>query len=863
MRTKYFILIIILLISHSLSGQNYKIDFRYSPHHYYTPICFPDDWQKTLVKEDGAMLYDFGPGPYASPYTTISTEIRVGIKGSNLNVKKQHLFQPKIPIVLTELVGENIKIHQEAFSLVPKKEIDSENKFKIRRKIGLNSAIAWSKPRIKADPAFRNVTWGTGRVIRYEYEVNRGDKKLVGLGFCEGRYDKPGIRIFELNIEGTPQKTIDLAETGQNNIPQIHQFEAEDLNQNGQIEIEIAASVKTKDPNTYVNALWIFPKNTNISAQNLITGASNSNAELFVDCGQEPEIQTRGPRLDAMTAKIDGNNFTPIIEIFSRRDFKFDKKSGVLFSLDRPFLTTNPKPISFQKIEDGFILELPQNSKTVEMIVINGYQLPENITQIPNLENAKKRAIRYWQDETDLPYDHIQVSDKKYQELIDSSIRNLYQIRDVVDGLPQFQPGPTVYRGLWLSDGYKQMEAALLAGDIEAAQLMIEAEARYQQEDGKIKVMSPSLLHRETSHFIVTMHRFARLSNDKKWLEENWLWLEKAMNWVVDLRKKSFTDPKALYYGLLPPGLTDGGIGGINPEYGNIYWSLIGMNHAVEAAKWLGKNSIALKWKAEYDDFMAAFRKAVSRDIKKDKNGNLFLPVRMIFDPEKHTPQRGQWGPFHSVFPGKTFTPDDPLVEGTMALLKSNEVQGLVLDSGWLKGGVWPGFATLRGLAHLWKGDIQEAHRLLYTFVNHASPTYVWIEEQLPKDKGIKTAGDCPHTNTNSQVIRFVRYLLALERGHKIELLRGLPEHWIYPGAQIKLNNLPTEFGQLTLNLEIDQSGNSGSISVITQKTQEKREIQLYLGHLRNLGFKQKNGSELPIVWGENWGKKINLEFIK
>ena len=666
-----------------------------------------------------------------------------------------------------------------------------------------------------------------------------------------------------MDIEGAVTKTIDLAESGQNNIPQIFQFDAQDLNNDGQIYMEIAASPKTKDPNTYVNALWIFPAKSKIPENDIITGKANSKAELFVDCGQEPEVQTRGPRVDAMIARIDGNNFTPTIKIISKRDFKFEKKSGVLFSLGRPFLTSNPKPISTKKTENGLILELPRNTNKIEMIIINGYQLPKNITQIPDMVQAKKQAVDYWQKKTGLHYDRFQLPDKKIQELLDAGIRNLYQIRDVVDGIPQFQPGPTVYRGLWLGDGLKQMEAALMIGDINSARLMIEAEARYQQESGKIKVMSPSLLHRETSHFIFTVIRFARLTNNKKWLKENWSLLENAMNWVIDLRRQSFADPNELYYGLLPPGLTDGGIGGINPEYGNIYWSLIGMNHAAEAAKWLGKNKIALIWKAEYDDFMAAFRKAVVRDIKQDKRGNLFLPVLMKYDPEKHTPQRGQWGLCHSVFPGKTLAPDDPLVEGTLSLLKTVEVQELVLDSGWLKGGVWPGFAVLRGLAYLWKGEIKESQRLLYAYANHASPTYVWVEEQMPKDQGVKTAGDCPHTNANSQIIRYVRYLLVLERGNKMELLRGLPEQWLYPGAVLNLNNIPTEFGRLTLNLEIDKTGNSGSVSVITEKSEAKTEIQLYLGQLRNLGFKQKNGEDLPLIRGENWGNIINLEFIK
>ena len=35
-----------------------------SPPYWQTAICLPDDWQKTLVGKDGAMLYDY-PGDFA------------------------------------------------------------------------------------------------------------------------------------------------------------------------------------------------------------------------------------------------------------------------------------------------------------------------------------------------------------------------------------------------------------------------------------------------------------------------------------------------------------------------------------------------------------------------------------------------------------------------------------------------------------------------------------------------------------------------------------------------------------------------------------------------------------------------------
>ncbi|MFV1979959.1 MAG: hypothetical protein ACC655_02305, partial [Rhodothermia bacterium] len=72
-----------LLLSFSLSlctvqragGQSLQVDFEFAPAWWMTPIGFVDDWQKTVVVNDGALAYDFGPGPYTKPTTTI----RVGV----------------------------------------------------------------------------------------------------------------------------------------------------------------------------------------------------------------------------------------------------------------------------------------------------------------------------------------------------------------------------------------------------------------------------------------------------------------------------------------------------------------------------------------------------------------------------------------------------------------------------------------------------------------------------------------------------------------------------------------------------------------------------------------------------------------
>jgi hypothetical protein len=60
-----------------------------------------------------------------------------------------------------------------------------------------------------------------------------------------------------------------------------------------------------------------------------------------------------------------------------------------------------------------------------------------------------------------------------------------------------------------------------------------------------------------------------------------------------------------------------------------------------------------------------------------------------------------------------------------------------------------------------------------------------------------------PHNWASAEFIRLVRHLLVFERGETLELLSGLPENWIYPGAVAELEKTPTRFGPVSLKLEI------------------------------------------------------------
>ena len=63
-----------------------------------------------------------------------------------------------------------------------------------------------------------------------------------------------------------------------------------------------------------------------------------------------------------------------------------------------------------------------------------------------------------------IPYDVIQVPDPGIQAILDTAIREMYQMRYVIKDLPVFLLGPAGYNDYWVFDGSLVTEAADMLG---------------------------------------------------------------------------------------------------------------------------------------------------------------------------------------------------------------------------------------------------------------------------------------------------------------------------------------------------------------------------------------------------------------
>jgi hypothetical protein len=450
-------------------------------------------------------------------------------------------------------------------------------------------------------------------------------------------------------------------------------------------------------------------------------------------------------------------------------------------------------------------------------------------------DKLRNEAVRYWEKSAGLPYDVIQVPDPEFQAILDTSIRELYQMRYVINDLPAFLLGPAGYNEYWIFDGGVVTEAVDMLGRLEDASGYVDYMLLHQHEDGRIQALT---MHwKETGIALVTLYRHARMLQDKRWLRERWPQLRRAVAAIGKFRRAgSSADPQALNYRLSPEGFGDAGIL-ITAEYTNNHWLLAGMKAAVEAAQWLGETKDFEAWETEYAEFDETFQKAIARDAKTDGQGNRYIPAVMGPATEKD-PTRGQWGFLSGVYPGRIFTRNDPLMLGTLKMIEAHEVKsqgGLVEDFGWSS--FWTVGSSMYARDLLWLGDGRKAARLQYAIVNHASPTWNFCEETprapkpgelIPFEKGC--GGDMPDILAAVEFIRMTGQLLSFDREQELHLFEGLPPEWLKPGMATRLNGLVTPFGPLTLELKVAADGRTAGLKIAPLSDPACRRIVVHLG---------------------------------
>lgn len=811
-----------------------QVDHRYSPLWWQTSICLPDDPVKDIVGKEGQFFLDYGSGGPRNFLTNLGLDLEEGTEWLG-----QSLPEAGVPILFTGKRGGGVTMDEVAFLAIPN---PNEPAPKAVRYDGFETLTGWANPTVPCHPAFRDaaVRYPSGSheaSLEIHLRVEPNGSRTVALGFCEGRQTEAGKRRAIARVEGCESREIDPVRDFGANVPGVHLFEARDTDGDGRILISLKFHPDThyvdgadriSDLRTIMlSALWSFsgevppvdaivqgeaqadlfvpgtdlllPHRRNYLFARLTNDAAEAQTVrpvLRVNGVQEPVIDGERLRIGPHNVLSRSGGFGTVKEVGSDLKTVAVERAGIQGTGGREWIVTLGEVALAPGEKGRLTLSLDRFARS---------ETPD--ASYEGYVQAREEAIAWWRANGP-SRDVIQVPDQGMQRMVDSCVRNIFQARDVRNGLPSFHVGPTIYRGLFLADGAFMLELATILDRVKEARAGIDYLQGFELPEGGFNVIDT--YYKENGIAIFAIVRHAQLTDDREWLRSKWTTIQGCVRRIQTLRRSTMSDPSAPNYGLLPAGaFCDGGVfnnGRPFADYSNSAWCLSGLRWATEAAKWLGEEGDAEAWQAEYTDFRETFRRAAERDLRDDGKGNRYLPV-VQGNGDDHAPPRGQWAFCHSVYPGGIYETGDPIAQGNLAMLRDAMVEGVVLDTGWMHGGLWPYFSSFYAHALMWQGHGEQAPQILYDFANHSSPTLVWREEQKPQGQGYEEVGDMPHNWASTEFLRMIVHMLQLDRGDELHLLEGLPQAWAASGATSRLCGVRTPFGPIDLEVTGTEGG--------------------------------------------------------
>jgi len=801
---RYLLLAVVLIAGCSKpeNSTEHVIDFRYQPFHWETAIGLPFDWLKTTVNQEAALTYDYAPGPYATPLTSV----HLGVANDSLKVGSIAWSRSHHGVVeATKVDASGIKqIDITLLRLTDPDAVGVEPDGFRRREVIYNHALGWVNLPDSIDEAFSSVSWSSNNKIVYEVKVDVGASKSIVLGWADSRYFQEKVRVIRAIVEGSEYLDVDpFAEAG-NSGAIVRTVKGTDLDRDGWIRIVIQPSPHGIDPNSFISGIWVFADGTVVDDKDIINGNARSIAERVIDCGNDLH-----PLLPGVTDLMVGryqDGLTPEVTIKTGRNLMWDSTLGGLLLGDKPHITSIPKAIGYQKVEGGYVLEYDTVSEVA--ITVHHGNNPATLSSIDAVKEALTSLDAAWEAHHAKHPLIYTVPDSTIQMVLQANWDNFYRIADRVEGRTYFQTGPSVYRHLWSGDATIFLQSGLFSGDTAGVRDYMDAVARYLEPTGQLKIMMPHILYRETPQYIMQLLYYAELSGDDAWLLNRWDQVQEGMEFIMDLSNQTLQYPDSSYYGQFPPGFADGGIAGVNAEYSTVYYTYVAMRHIERAVERLGLEEPKLtEWQSFEAGLLGHFRTAAKRDMRTDAYGNIFLPMKVGQNESNPSSTLAQWAGLEATNYGEWFKPSDSLGIGTLRTLVTHSEQGLAVGTGWIPKGVWPWFSSIQAVSHIQMDQPDESIELLFAITNHFSPLGTQVEEQLPRHVGERTGGDQSNASGSSYYLVHVRRMLVNERSDGLHLFPALPTEWLDEGETVRVNNTLTGFGPLTVQTQVSPDG--------------------------------------------------------
>lgn len=378
---------------------------------------------------------------------------------------------------------------------------------------------------------------------------------------------------------------------------------------------------------------------------------------------------------------------------------------------------------------------------------------------------------------------------------------------------PALHPGPRRYSRAWIRDGALMGAALARLGQAAAGGDFIRWYAGFQSADGNL----PDCADRDGQEwlpefdswgeFIFAVMDHYRFSGDAAFLAELWPAVLRCVDYLEALRNQRLTPdyaaPERLACrGLLPESMShEGYMAHPVHAYWDDFWALRGLKDATAMAERLGEPVQSARLAALRDDFRHTLQASLARVI--GERGLDFVPgsVELAdFDPAATA--------IAVTIADELQTLPRPAIEQTFAKYLSVLRARIAGTTDWSNYTAYE-IRILGALVRL--GWRREAHELLDFILadRRIRPWNQWPEISWRDPRGPSFIGDMPHTWIGAEYILAVHSLFAYSRESDLSLViaAGVAETWLADGAEVAVQDLPTEYGRIGYRLRRETPG--------------------------------------------------------
>ena len=426
-----------------------------------------------------------------------------------------------------------------------------------------------------------------------------------------------------------------------------------------------------------------------------------------------------------------------------------------------------------------------------------------------------RRTVAYWQG-LERSFAAITVPCRKATE----ALKAAHVCQMIANDRGEVRGGEGFYDEFYIRDGAYQVMELEEAGMWDAARKSVELYLPRQRPDGRFESQKGQF--DANGQAVWVLWNYYLMTADRAWLERVYPAMRRAVDWTMTARRLAPADSP--FAGVLPNAVADGEFlwDGKHHILGYDFWNLRGLLCTADAARRLGKSGEA----DELTNEAGLYREAIDAAWKR---------TGLDYFPPSWEKVGTHWGNTETLWPTEIFAREDARVVASIKHVRQDFGGGFAEGTiRWLgqPDAIHPYMGAYTAMDDLIRGNHEQVVQDFYWYLLHSTAAHAF-PEGIYYQRRYAWSETIPHVTGACNYAILFRHALVHEEGEELHLLKAVPDWWLEAGREIRIERLPTHFGEMALTIRGTARG--VQVKLNQPKRQKPGRIVLHLPEHRQL----------------------------